>query len=81
LQPNDQQVDDVQGILAGTKSATDVVAELPADGARIIGVVRDAFVDAFQLVARVNAAISIVAVVVCVVFVGSWRRKASASSE
>jgi EmrB/QacA subfamily drug resistance transporter len=79
LQPTDQQVADVQGILAGTESASEVVAQLPADAARIIGLVRDAFVDAFQLAARVNAAISIVAFVVCITFIGSWRRKGSAA--
>ena len=81
LQPTDQQVTDVQGILAGTTSASDVVAQLPADAVRIIGLVRDAFVDAFQLAARVNAAISVVAVVVSVVFIGRWRRDGSAPSK
>ena len=81
LQPNDQQVADVQGILAGTKTATEVVAQLPADATRIVGVVRDAFVDAFQLVARVNAAISLVAVVVSVLFIGHWRRDRSAPAK
>jgi EmrB/QacA subfamily drug resistance transporter len=80
LQPSDQQVEDVQGILAGTKSATEVLAQLPADATRIIGVVRDAFVDAFQLVARVNAAISVVAIVVSVGFIGRWRRNGDAPS-
>ena len=81
LQPTDQQVADVQGILAGTKSASDVVAQLPADAAQIIGLVRDAFVDAFQLAARVNAAISVVAVVVSVLFIGRWHRNGSAPSK
>jgi hypothetical protein len=38
----------------------------------------DAFVDAFQLVARVNAAISLVAVVVSVLFIGRWHRRGNA---
>ncbi len=73
LTPTDQQVQDAQGILAGTDSAATVVAQLPSDASRIVQLAEDAFVDAMRVAFRVDAAISVVAVVVAILFIGGRR--------
>ena len=80
LSPTDQQVQDAQGILAGTDSAAAVVAQLPADASRIVQLAQDAFVDALCVAFRVDAVISVVAVVVAVLFIGGPRHRRAADT-
>ena len=80
LSPTDQQVQDAQGILAGTDSAAAVVAQLPADASRIVQLAQDAFVDALRVAFRVDAVISVVAVVVAVLFIGGRRHRRAADT-
>jgi EmrB/QacA subfamily drug resistance transporter len=78
LRAGDDEVDDVQGILAGTDSARQVLEQLPGRDAQITELVRDAFVDGMTTAFRVDAALALVGVVVTVGFVGGrlGRRRA-----
>jgi EmrB/QacA subfamily drug resistance transporter len=74
LRASDQEVDDVQGILAGTDSAQQALQQLPGRDAQILELVRDAFVDGMTTAFRVDAALALVGVVVTVGFVGGRLR-------
>jgi EmrB/QacA subfamily drug resistance transporter len=74
VQAHTEELDDVQGILAGTDSAHRVVEQLPAQAAQITALVRDAFVDGMTVAFRVDAALAAVGVVVTVLFVGGRLR-------
>jgi EmrB/QacA subfamily drug resistance transporter len=65
-----RELDDVQGVLAGTDSAHRVIEQFPAQAGQITQLVRDAFVDGVTTAFRVNAAIAGVGVVVTIVCVG-----------
>jgi EmrB/QacA subfamily drug resistance transporter len=65
-----EELDDVQGVLAGTDSAARVLEQLPGRGAQITELVRDAFVDGMTTAFRVDAALALVGVIVTVLCVG-----------
>src|SRR5262249_42488263 len=78
-----RELDDVQGVLAGTDSAQRVIEQFPAQAGQITQLVRDAFIDGVTTAYRVNAAIAAVGVVVTIVFVGGrlhLRRSATITS-
>jgi TRAP-type uncharacterized transport system fused permease subunit len=62
--------DAVQGILAGTDSAKDVLERYPDASAMLLHDVRDAFVDGFQNAFRLDTALACVGVVIAVVLIG-----------
>jgi EmrB/QacA subfamily drug resistance transporter len=74
LRPGDEEVHDVQGILAGTDSAQQAIEQFPAQHERITELVRDAFVDGMTVAFRVDAALALVGVAVTVGFVGGRLR-------
>jgi EmrB/QacA subfamily drug resistance transporter len=74
LRAGDDEVNDVQGILAGTDSAQQALEQLPGRDAQIIELVRDAFVDGMSTAFRVDAALALVGVAVTVGFVGGRLR-------
>ena len=66
-----QEIEDVQGILAGTESAQQVARELPAaQSAEVVELVRDAFMDGMTTAFRLDAALALAAAAVTVLFVG-----------
>jgi EmrB/QacA subfamily drug resistance transporter len=72
------ELDDVQGVLAGTDSAHRVIQQFPDQATQITQLVRDAFVDGMSTAFRVDAALAAVGVAVTVVFVGGRLRLRSA---
>jgi fucose permease len=68
------ELDDVQGVLAGTDSADRVIERFPDQATQITQLVRDAFVDGMSTAFRVDAALAAVGVAVTVVFVGGRLR-------
>ncbi len=70
----DAQGDAAHGILAGTDSGLDVLHEFPGQGARIVHIVREAFVTGFNAAFRLDAALALVGVAVAAAFVGARRR-------
>jgi MFS family permease len=72
------ELDDVQGVLAGTDSAHRVIEQFPDQATQITQLVRDAFVDGMSTAFRVDAALAAVGVAVTVVFVGGRLRLRSA---
>jgi EmrB/QacA subfamily drug resistance transporter len=81
LRAGDQEVDDVQGILAGTDSAQQALAQLPGRDAQIVELVRDAFVHGMNVAFRVDAALALVGVAVTVGFVGGRLRPRAAARD
>jgi EmrB/QacA subfamily drug resistance transporter len=71
---SDQDVHDVQGILAGTDSGKRIAEQLPGQVAAIEHLVRDAFVHGMSVAFRVEAALAFVGLVVVVLFVGGALR-------
>lgn len=66
-----EEVEAVQGILAGTDSAQQVARELPgAQSTEVVELVRDAFMDGMTTAFRLDAALALVAAAVTVLFVG-----------
>jgi EmrB/QacA subfamily drug resistance transporter len=66
------EIDDVQGVLAGTESAAEVLARLGGDAAdRVTELVREAFMSGMTWSFRLVAALALCGVVVCVLFVGN----------
>jgi EmrB/QacA subfamily drug resistance transporter len=74
LRVGDEEVQDIQGILAGTDSAQEVLAQFPDRREEITELVRDAFVEAMNVAFRLDAALAFVGVVVTVGFVGGRLR-------
>jgi EmrB/QacA subfamily drug resistance transporter len=74
LRAGDREVDDIQGILAGTESALQASAQFPGRHEQITDLVRDAFVEGMTTAFRVDAALALAGVVVTVVFVGGRLR-------
>lgn len=74
----DAQGDAAHGILAGTDSGLAVLRQFPGQGARIVHIVREAFVDGFNAAFRLDAALALAGVAVAAAFVGVRRRRASA---
>jgi EmrB/QacA subfamily drug resistance transporter len=74
LRAGDEEVNDVQGILAGTDSAQQALQQLTGRDAQITELVRDAFVDGMTVAFRVDAALALVGVAVTVGFVGGRLR-------
>jgi EmrB/QacA subfamily drug resistance transporter len=72
------ELDDVQGVLAGTDSAHHVIERFPDQATQITQLVRGAFVDGMSTAFRVDAALAAVAVAVTIVFVGGRLRLRSA---
>jgi hypothetical protein len=70
IRATDQQTDALHGLLAGTDSARDAAAQLDVPLGRLEGFVRDAFIDGFNAVFRVDTALALVGFIVAVVFVG-----------
>jgi EmrB/QacA subfamily drug resistance transporter len=68
------ELDDVQGVLAGTDSAQRVIEQFPHRADQITELVRDAFVDGMTTAFRVDAALAAVGVVVTVLCVGGRLR-------
>jgi MFS family permease len=64
------EIEDVQGILAGTDPAQQVLARFPGRAATITDLVDDAFVHGIQWAFRVDAVIALVGVVITILFVG-----------
>jgi hypothetical protein len=71
------EIDEVQGVLAGTESAAEVIAgQGQAAGERLVELVREAFVDGLVWSFRLVAVLALAGVIVSVFFVGgSLRRK------
>jgi len=69
-----QQLDDAQGVLAGTDSAARVLEQFPRQAAQITALVRDAFVDGMTTAFRVDALLALVGVTVTVLFLGGRLR-------
>src|SRR5512132_2012614 len=69
-----EELDNAQGILAGTDSAHRVIERFPAQAGQITALVRDSFVDGMTTAFRVDAALALVGVAVTVVFVGGRLR-------
>jgi EmrB/QacA subfamily drug resistance transporter len=79
-----QELDDVQGVLAGTDSAARVLEQFPGQAAQITELVRSAFVHGMTTAFRVDAALALVGVTVTVLCVGGrlgLRRSGPASPE
>jgi EmrB/QacA subfamily drug resistance transporter len=74
LRAGSEEVDDVQGILAGTDSALQALAQFPGRAEQITDLVREAFVDGMTVAFRVDAALALVGVTVTVGFVGGRLR-------
>jgi EmrB/QacA subfamily drug resistance transporter len=68
-QVSDSEVRDVQGILAGTDPANDVLARFPGQGRQISDLVSDAFVHGVQWAFRLDAALAFAGMVVTILFV------------
>ena len=65
------ETDAVQGVLAGTESAADVIASYPGEVAdQVVSLVRDAFLDGLQWAFRLDAVLALGGLVVSVLFVG-----------
>ena len=80
------EADAVQGVLAGTESAAQVIARYPGEVAeQVTGLVRDAFVEGLQWAFRLDAALALAGVAVSVLFVGgsllASRRTAAAARD
>jgi hypothetical protein len=71
---SEQDVRDVQGILAGTDSAKRVAEQLPGEAETIERLVRDAFVHGMSVAFRVDGALALGGLVVTVLFVGGALR-------
>ena len=71
---SEQDVHDVQGILAGTDSGQRVAEQLPSQAAQIEQLVRDAFVHGMHVAFRVDGALALVGAIVTVLFVGGALR-------
>jgi hypothetical protein len=70
-----EDLDAVHGVLAGTESSQQVLAQFPGDVAdRIVEIVRDAFVAGMQWGFRVDTALAFLGLVVSVLFVGGTVR-------
>jgi fucose permease len=68
---SEKEVEEVQGALAGTESAAEIVARQgAAAGDRLLEVVRDAFVSGLNWSFRLVAALALAGLVVAVLFVG-----------
>jgi EmrB/QacA subfamily drug resistance transporter len=68
----EREVEDVQGVLAGTESAAEVLARLGAGAAdRVTEVVREAFMSGMTWSFRLVAVLALCGVAVCVLFVGN----------
>jgi EmrB/QacA subfamily drug resistance transporter len=64
-------VEAVRGVLAGTGSATEVLARFPGQvGEELVEIVRDAFTTGFRWAFRLDAALAFAGLVVAVLFVG-----------
>jgi EmrB/QacA subfamily drug resistance transporter len=68
------EVEDVQGILAGTDSAQQVLARFPGRADTVTELVGDAFVHGVQWAFRVDAAIALIGVAITILFVGGRLR-------
>jgi EmrB/QacA subfamily drug resistance transporter len=68
----ESEIDDVQGVLAGTESAAEVLARLGGDAAdRVTELVREAFMSGMTWSFRLVAALALCGVAVCVLYVGN----------
>lgn len=68
------EVDAVQGILAGTESGAQALAQFGANvAARLESLVREAFVSGFQAGLRLDAALALAGFLVAVAFIGGGR--------
>jgi hypothetical protein len=66
------EIHDVQGVLAGTESSAEVLAQLGADAAeRVTELVREAFMAGMTWSFRLVAVLALCGVAVCVLFVGN----------
>jgi EmrB/QacA subfamily drug resistance transporter len=66
------EIDDVQGVLAGTESAAEVLARLGGDAAeRVTELVREAFMSGMTWSFRLVAVLALCGVAVCVLYVGN----------
>jgi EmrB/QacA subfamily drug resistance transporter len=76
----ESEVEDVQGVLAGTDSAAEVLARLGGGAAeRVTEVVREAFMSGMTWSFRLVAVLALCGVAVCVLFVGSRQAAATAA--
>jgi hypothetical protein len=74
----EREIEDVQGVLAGTESAADVLARLGAGAAdRVTEVVREAFMSGMTWSFRLVSVLALCGVAVCVLFVGNRERAAT----
>lgn len=75
IAPGGEDLDAVQGVLAGTESSQQVLAQFPADVAgRLVEIVRDAFVAGMQWGFRIDTALALAGLVVTALFVGGTIR-------
>jgi hypothetical protein len=76
----ESEIDSVQGVLAGTESAGEVIARLGSGAAeRITELVREAFVSGLTWSFRLVAVLALCGLVVCVLFVGNREPAATAA--
>jgi len=73
--PTQQELRDLQGVLAGTDSAQEVQLELPADAAVVTDVASDAFEEGLQWAFRLDALLVLAGVAVTATMVGGLRRE------
>ena len=73
--PTQQELRDLQGVLAGTDSAQEVQLELPADAAIVTDVASDAFEEGLQWAFRLDALLVLAGVAVTATMVGGLRRE------
>lgn len=72
---SEDDLEAVDGVLAGTESAQQVLAQFPVDVAdRLVDIVRDAFVAGMQWGFRVDTALALLGLVVSALFVGGTLR-------
>ncbi|HEY8866212.1 MAG TPA: MFS transporter [Solirubrobacteraceae bacterium] len=65
-----QQLNDVHGVLAGTKSSQQVIAQFPDAARKLTSLVNDAFVAGVHTAFRVDSLLALAALVVAGLFVG-----------
>jgi fucose permease len=76
-------LDAVQGVLAGTGSAGQVLEKFPGIGAELVELVRASFAEGMQVAFRVDAALAFCGFIVCMLFVGGsvFKRNRTASPD
>jgi EmrB/QacA subfamily drug resistance transporter len=77
---SEKEIEEVQGALAGTESAAEIVARQSAAAERLLEVVRDAFVAGLNWSFRLVALLALAGLVVAVLFVGGSLRRSRSTA-